>query len=113
MSTTMLESDRQCESTTYDRAHFLAKFEAIPDERWSCGALHRAGRSCALGLCGAEYGQTAQGFGIVLTAEAAALVALLGSVTEVAAINDGLGEAARWGGTPRERVLAALRAGAA
>ncbi len=39
--------------TTYNKAYFIAKFEAIPDERWCEGTLrgYKADDHCALGHC--------------------------------------------------------------
>lgn len=40
----------------FDIDYFIAKFEAIPDERWTVGRLtDDEGRHCALGHCGDFY----------------------------------------------------------
>lgn len=93
---------RKREKYTVD--YFLRKFRAIPLSQWAFGNLRTPdGRRCALGHCGVSLGQ--HGW----PREAAALRDLLGfSVTEV---NDRGLFGARWlrSGTPRGRILEALR----
>lgn len=90
-------------STKYDVDYFIAKFEAIPEERWCTGALiDGQGRCCAFGHCGdREDGD--------IPTEANELQMLgLRHGLRFAAINDG-----RFAGfnqpTPKQRILAALR----
>lgn len=98
----------------YDKAYFIAKFEAIPEERWTTGVCRSGQHCCSLGHCGetslhimlAEYG-----------AEARALIALFppspdgslfGADGGVVEINDGW-DLRYTQPTPRARILAALR----
>lgn len=95
----------------YDRGHFVAKFERIPDARWCTAAFRKRGACCALGHCGADYG-TDPTNGLpttVHTAESRALCALFSGHVELSSINDGIGVHAALGDTPRDRILAALR----
>lgn len=87
--------------TKYDVQYFIDKFEAIPEEKW-CVGVYVSGndeRMCALGHCG-QYA--------VRTPESRGLIDVLGSVTEVAEINDGK-HPGYLQPTPKQRVLAALR----
>lgn len=86
----------------YDKAHFLARFEAIPDKLWCVRLITRRKEGsrdvqhCAIGHL------IKQGY---LTPESTALITL---VSTVGTINDG--EDPRYQQpTPRARVLAALR----
>lgn len=92
---------------TYDKAYFIAKFEAIPDGKWCTRTqVDDDGRCCALGHCSRSLG--------AMSKEGHALAMLFeptrdeGGKLVVARINDG--EAPRYQQTtPRARVLAALR----
>lgn len=68
----------------YDVNYFIAKFEAIPDDKWITGSLGIAGsgKHCALGHCGVEDSKE--------TEEAHALGALFGffNPMEVWKVND-------------------------
>jgi hypothetical protein len=83
---------------TYDKAYFIAKFSAIPEELW-CSNLYVGERDthCALGHCGHNVGNGG-------TEESAWLEDILPNVKN---INDG-----RCTGyqqpTPKARILAAL-----
>lgn len=88
---------------TYTVDHFLAKFEAIPDEKWCTKSFHHLGQSCVEGLCFIAYGG--------LNGEHPALVRLLEPLTGgpyPRMINDGL-HADYQQSTPKARILAALR----
>lgn len=102
----------------FDREHFLKKFEAIPDSRWCTGRFHHRGCSCVFGHCGVQDGvdyETGK-WGILHTPESRALIALFCGQTEVIHINDGIaihrkpGAAVAHLATPKQRILAALRA---
>lgn len=86
---------------TYDKAYFIAKFEAIPDEQWCVGVSYdKQERRCASGHCS------------VLGGEFNALNRLFPTVgfrkILPAVINDG--EDPRYQQpTPKARILAALR----
>lgn len=93
---------------TYDKAYFIAKFEAIPEEQWAEGDYEVSNKRCALGHCGAP----------TTTAEADALVRLFKpgfeggkysyySTTPVPDINDGTNKHYPQP-TPKQRILAAL-----
>lgn len=42
------------QKTIYNKAYFIKKFTAIPDEKWTTGILYNksTGTCCALGHCG-------------------------------------------------------------
>ena len=89
----------------YDKAFFIAKFEAIPDDQWCSGSgLGDNGERCALTHCSVAGAQSVMG---------AALADLFpdtsdGGLLTIAAINDGLYPRYKQA-TPKARVLAALR----
>lgn len=80
--------------------YFIAKFEAIPEEKWCTRFFEQQGQRCALGHCGmTDVGSTD---------EAGALINLFGTVgMSVTEINDD--HPVMKGPTPKQRVLAALR----
>lgn len=91
-------------TTPYTRDYFLAKFQAIPEDKWltgSYGSCNPGASGCALGLCG--------GF----TDEAEALRVLFcpsaPETARVAYVNDNQSEK-HPEPTPKQRILAALRA---
>lgn len=86
---------------SYDVDFFIAKFEAIPEERWTMGTYHDGPKSCVLGHCGGVNGNA---FG----AEPEALRDLFAEITaHPAVVNDN--EDDRFPQeTPKARVLAAL-----
>lgn len=98
---------------TYDRAHFIAKFEAIPDERWCVGLLNDVVpgqyllRHCVLGHCTGDW----QGYpsferaGLILLFEPRHL--LDSNDCLIGRINDGKDDRYPQS-TPKARVLAAL-----
>lgn len=97
--------------TTYDKNHFIAKFEAIPEQMWITGEYRRRDRRCAGGHCGAD----SQSKGWATTGESMAFYNLFkfarsddGNVTGPAVINDGL-SVLYPGSSPKQRILAALR----
>lgn len=100
----------------YDKAYFIAKFEAIPDELWTVGKLTRsengAEQHCALGHAGAQKGP-------LHTEESEALCALFSRPAgyypddvpdprTLTAINDGARPRYQQP-TPKARILAALK----
>lgn len=91
-------------STNYDKAYFIAKFEAIPEELWCTHAfVDEEGRHCAMGHCGDRSE-------IVSPPECRALKSLLVDRYDgnaVPAINDGL-DPRYPQPTPKQRILAAL-----
>jgi len=89
-------------STQYTREYFIAKFEAIPEEKWLAGTFKDGDCCCALGHCGAtEQGETPE-------SRALGTIFWRGAKTSVVSINDG--EWSRYlQPTPKQRVLAALR----
>lgn len=91
----------------YDKAHFIAKFEAIPEDRWCKGQIEDdSGRCCAIGHCHPVLGG--------LCSEGEALARLFPGERHncgkliVARINDGEDPQYQQP-TPKQRVLAALR----
>lgn len=85
----------------YDKAYFIAKFEAIPEGQWCERAYFNAiGQHCALGHCGESTG---------VTEESGALTSLLslGLGSSTSRINDGEHPDYRQP-TPKQRILAAL-----
>lgn len=92
-------------STTYDKAYFIAKFEAIPEDKWCVNTFTDGdGRCCAQGHCGDRSH-------IVAPPECMALKSLLFGEfdgTVVSAVNDG-NDPRYQQPTPKARILAALR----
>ncbi len=89
----------------YNIVYFIAKFEAIPEDRWCTGKfVNNEGQMCALGHCRSTNDPYT-----TITKEAIALMQLLPmSITD---LNDN--QFSRWGhygATPKARVLAALHA---
>lgn len=90
-------------SAIYDRDYFIAKFEAIPEEKWCCGQSNGpAGTHCALGWCDVETpDETGPEWSGLIT------LCLHGDLL-IELVNDGGCE--RYDQpTPKARVLAALR----
>lgn len=87
----------------YTPEYFIAKFEAIPEEKWCMGKYRHAGRSCALGHCGARPFSP-------WSEEAQALYQLVkdGTGNSVTSINDSYHYYSDLGDTPKERVINAL-----
>lgn len=83
----------------YDIDYFIRKFEAIPEERWCTGQLHKGNQSCALGHCGLKGTGT-------WTEEASVLWWNI-LPERVTRINDGY-YLAYTQATPKQRILAAL-----
>jgi hypothetical protein len=85
----------------YDVDYFIAKFEAIPEERWCEGTYDDlTGRHCALGHCGIRFEA-----GKSSNPEGDALVKL--TATEAVNINDGH-DGRYEQPTPKQRIIAAL-----
>lgn len=86
----------------YDIDYFIAKFAAIPDDQWTTEEFTDGnGCKCALGHCGLTP------FSQGVNPEVQALVRI---VAYPARVNDGNEEYARFGSTPKERILNALKA---
>lgn len=85
---------------TYDVDYFIAKFEAIPEEKWCKYCYTDGDRHCALGHCGVSPGSGAGD-------EAMALYTIF-SPLSVTAINDADYHPYTQP-TPKQRILAALR----
>lgn len=85
----------------YDKAYFIAKFSAIPDELWCMNAfVDSMGRMCAVGHCGERLGH--------YTEEGEALARVLKTSSwGVGDINNG-GNCRYPQPTPKARILAAL-----
>ncbi len=88
---------------TYNAAYFIAKFEAIPEEKWCSGYYSEDDKMCALGHCGAENHASER-------PEYFALKALARKIGPDSAItvNDGYSETYDQP-TPKGRILAWLR----
>lgn len=85
----------------YTRDYFIAKFEAIPEEKWCKYLLDDTrGRHCALGHCGWGWDSRHAD-----RAEGAALIEILVLPAE---INNG-SDPRYQQPTPKQRILAALR----
>lgn len=101
-------------TTTYNAAHFIAKFEAIPDEKWCTQEYYNGNASCALGHCGIIRDEN----GDHETAEATCLRGLMFSYLERAGrnerdisiprVNDGLTSEYKQE-TPKGRIMAFLK----
>lgn len=93
----------QATDYNYDVDDFLAKFEAIPEEKWCC-LTHRNvdGRMDALGLCGfRDHGyRTPEGVSLIHLFDRHGLT--------VYSVNDGRNPDFHQP-TPKQRILAALR----
>jgi len=85
-------------ATIYDKAYFIAKFEAIPEEKWCVGELSLGDQNCAFGLCHPDLGARSK--------EGEALASLMPNM--FAGINDGRNPNFQQP-TPKQRILAALR----
>lgn len=84
----------------YDKAHFIAKFSAIPDDMWCIGAIvNSRGQRCALGHLGGVKTEEAEALGLLFNA----CLPRVG-MEIVARANDGHGA----GHTPKARVLELL-----
>jgi hypothetical protein len=86
----------------YDKAYFLAKFEAIPEQNWCSDGTYTdaPNRFCAFGHCG-------DGPNVTFSEESDALRLLMIPVGNVADINDGLYEKYQQP-SAKQRILAAL-----
>lgn len=83
----------------YDVDYFIAKFEAIPEEKWGIGKYeNESGQMCAYGHCGCLSGFN-------MTEEGNHLINL--SEFSFVSINDGKNNSYQQT-TPKQRVLAAL-----
>jgi len=105
-------------STTYDKAYFIAKFEAIPDSDIGSGS---PGRQCAAYHCGLRFGHTQEE--IENNAELSALGDLLMPIAKRLFGMDASKTFTRYGAvwrvndgwcppeneTPKQRILAALK----
>jgi len=94
----------------YTRDHFIAKFEAIPEDKWVKGFYTDGqGNCCALGHCGMKAASYEDAPVESSTNESRALSRLLlVHDLSIIDINDGQCAAFRQD-TPKQRVLAALR----
>ena len=92
----------------FDLDYFIAKFEAIPDEKWCRGSLlNQEGQSCALGHCGvgADVMSTED---TNWTDEGRALQALTNE--RIWMVNDSFCSSYNeYGQTPKERVINYLK----
>ena len=87
---------------TYDKAYFIAKFEAIPEDKWITEDFIDERGCCALGHCGFDFG--------IETDEGTDLALLLKWHLAVvpSRINDGR-DLRYQQPTPKQRILAALK----
>jgi len=89
----------------YDIHYFIAKFEAIPDNKWCVEKFtDEKGRCCALGHCGVRGSNT---MFCISTKQGEALKKILPD--GVTSINDGVFKGEFKGKTPKARILEALR----
>lgn len=105
----------------YTVDYFIQKFEPIPDDKWTRGAIQDSitGACCVLGHCGvknvkdgSELPERDKDYGWLMTDEAYALADLIfkGSVDNLWMLNDGNREWAKeYGETPKERILNKLK----
>lgn len=89
---------------TFTVDYFIAKFEAIPEEKWCTGVFeNHVGQKCALGLCG----------GGITNPEATEAYALTEIFEDnrlnITSVNDSKRQKKYHQPTPKQRVLAALR----
>lgn len=89
---------------TYDKAYFIQKFEAIPEENWITHAYsdyRDDSRHCAMGHCGVRSCES--------TDEGIALSHLFdNSGMNPMSVNDGDKGFESFGSTPKQRILHAL-----
>lgn len=104
-------------STNYDKAYFIAKFQAIPAHKFLTGRFYeddpdRLGYRCALGHCGFSVPSFALLPGEVFDPEEPiALMTLLGTRDDVTRINNGDKDIKFWHKTgQKQRILTALKA---
>jgi len=91
----LLAFPKEKKPKTYDIDYFIAKFEAIPYDRWlTFKFTDYRGRHCALGHCGARIMRS--------TEEARALVKVLPDTAYINDYPDPFGH-------PKDRILKALR----
>lgn len=91
------------ETTIYNVDYFIAKFSAIPEEKWFIGDYHsNDGKSCALGHCNHHH-ERPNIEGVKLHE----LFKELYGFIQVADVNDGKREEYKQP-TPKQRILAAL-----
>lgn len=91
---------------TYDKAYFIAKFEAIPEGMWRTGSYGEGLSHCALGHCGVWSRETPEADALVRLFEPEH--DMIGHASSVAAsINDGQDNRYQQP-TPKQRILAAL-----
>lgn len=100
-----IKEDKKMDTTEtkYDASYFIAKFEAIPEEKWCTdGFTNDAGQCCAAGHCGLRNDSDwTPGM------EAYALDQIFDDL-DVVSVNDG--KDSRYPQpTPKQRILAALR----
>lgn len=101
-------------STKFTTEYFIAKFEAIPDEKWAVGRFFLEENPecrCALGHCGYNVPPSfRKGSWREAHAEAQALMDLLGGYSGVTCLNNGSDEVRHWQVEGvKARILAALR----
>lgn len=78
----------------YDVDYFIAKFSAIPVDKWTTQNFNLGNKSCALGFCGMTSFEK-------ITREAKALGKLFGGIDKVWIINDD----DSYGNNPKNRIL--------
>lgn len=90
----------------YDVQYFIDKFEGIPEELWNEDGNYINSKNrkckCAMGHLGIWHSSK-------LNDEAIALSSLIGSFGLVTDINDGYPSYRKYGSTPKERILNALK----
>lgn len=91
--------------TTYDVDYFIAKFEAIPEEKWSIGSGNKYTK-CAMMHCGVKISANSN---YIYNDEISALITLFRTIDggSVISINDGWDDSYTQP-TPKQRILAAL-----
>jgi len=96
----------------YDLEYFIAKFEAIPEDKWCTGVLRSLNRSCALGHCGATTcSPTFKNHPL----EVQELIRITGGSKDgvlpiIGEVNDGfIGELKRGDSSPKQRVVHYLK----
>lgn len=88
---------------TYDVDYFIAKFEAIPENKWTTREyIDENGRCCALGHCGQRQGC----YGFTEEAEYLRHIFYKYYYTGIVSVNDNfIGSSIE---SPKQRILAAL-----
>lgn len=90
--------------STYDKAYFIEKFVAIPDELWCTGHYTCREMSCALGHCDGHSPLSGEGLALAQLFER---FPINGSSSVISDINDGNNKSYQHN-TPKARVLSAL-----